>query len=54
MSLHSDGKWQASIGINGKSKYLGLFKTEEDAALKYNQFIIDNNIEFGNLNTIIQ
>jgi hypothetical protein len=28
-------KWQAYIGINGKLKHLGLFKTEEDAHNAY-------------------
>ena len=30
-------KWQAQIGINGKSKYLGIFDTAEEAYLKYCQ-----------------
>lgn len=33
-SLHK-GKWQATIRINGKQIYLGLFKTEEEASLAY-------------------
>ena len=28
-------KWQASIGLNGKNEYLGLFEKEEDARAAY-------------------
>lgn len=31
------GKWQATISINGKQKYLGLFKDREIAAAAYAQ-----------------
>ncbi len=31
------GKWGASIRINGKKKYLGYYKLEEDAARAYNR-----------------
>jgi len=37
-------KWRAQITINGKSKYLGACFTELEAARKYNDFIIDNNM----------
>jgi hypothetical protein len=35
VSKHGD-KWQADIQINGKGKYLGIFKTKEEAAIAYN------------------
>lgn len=31
------GKYQAQISANGKKQYLGVFKTAEEAALKYNE-----------------
>ena len=30
-------KWQAELQANGKKKYLGLFKSEKEAALVYNK-----------------
>lgn len=34
-------KWLASIGLEGKSKFLGRYATEEQAAKAYNQAVID-------------
>lgn len=31
------GKYQAQISLNGTKQYLGVFKTAEEAALKYNE-----------------
>ena len=40
------------IVIEGKQIYLGQFKTEEDAALAYNEAAIKYHGEFANLNVI--
>lgn len=38
-------KWIASIGINNKSKYIGIFETPLEAAKAYDRFVKDNNLE---------
>lgn len=37
-------KFLASIGVNGKKKYLGYFKTDIEAAIAYDNFVINNNM----------
>jgi hypothetical protein len=46
-------KWGCKISINNKTKHIGYFNKEEDAALAYNNFVIENNIEGAILNDII-
>ena len=49
----NSGKWQAQIQKNGKHYYLGVFESEKDAALAYNeaalrihgQFAFQNQVE---------
>ena len=38
-------KYQASISLNGKSIYLGVFNNSIDAAKAYDNYIINNNLE---------
>jgi hypothetical protein len=37
-------RWNAQLWINNKPKHIGSFIEEEDAAIAYNQYIIDNNL----------
>lgn len=45
--------WQAYISIGGKRKHLGMFRTEEEAALVYNQSAEKNFGEFAKLNEVV-
>lgn len=44
--------WQASIQVDNKSKVLGRFKQEDDAAKAYNEAALEKYGEFANLNEI--
>ena len=45
-------KWVASIGINNKHKYLGRFKSEEEAAITYNKKAMELRGENARLNEV--
>ncbi len=45
-------KWLASIKIDGKSKHIGLYDSEEDAARNYNLFAKEHHKEFARLNQV--
>ena len=48
-----NNKWKVSIYISGKSKHIGMFKTEEEGARAFNEFVISHNLqEFVDLNII--
>jgi hypothetical protein len=46
VSFHKrEKKWQCMISINGKRKHLGYFETPLEAAIVYDRYIIENNLE---------
>lgn len=45
VSVGKNGKWVASIGLNGKSKHLGSFNSPMVAAEIYNSYVIENKLE---------
>lgn len=46
------GKWRARIFLNGKSKHLGLFRTQEEAAIAYNNAARKYYGEYALLNVV--
>jgi hypothetical protein len=47
ITLHRGGKWQAQIKVRGKSIYLGLFGSVEDAQAAYRRAAIEHFGEFA-------
>jgi hypothetical protein len=46
-------KYQVSLCVNSKRTYIGIFETEEEGALAFNNFVISHNLEeFVELNII--
>lgn len=48
----SGKKWGASIGYENERYYLGVFKTQEEAAIAYNKAALKYHGEFALLNTV--
>ncbi len=44
----TQSKWMASLrinnGINKKTKYIGIFSSEKEAALAFNKYVVENNL----------
>jgi hypothetical protein len=47
----SRNKWNYQIHFNGK-KHMKRFNTEKEAAIKRDEFILDNNLEYFKLNFV--
>ena len=45
-------KWYVSVAIDGRSKYIGRFENEKDAARAYNQYVKAIDPDFFHLNEI--
>ena len=52
VSFNNNSKrWNSQCWINGKPRHIGSFSSEENAAIAYNKYIIDNKLDF-NLNNV--
>jgi hypothetical protein len=50
--LQRDRVWNSSICINGKTEFLGVYDTAEEAGIAYNHSALENFGEFAYLNDI--
>ncbi len=46
------GRWQAQIGANGRSRYIGMYSTEIEAAIAYNGAALEAHGEFARINVV--
>ena len=42
---NADKKWKSSISISSKSIHLGYFNTAKEAAIAYDKYVLENNLE---------
>lgn len=47
VSIHSSGKYEARIGVNGRKLHLGLFLKAKDAAKVYSQAVLKYHAKFA-------
>lgn len=45
-------KWQAQIGVGGRTRYIGIYVTEEEAAVAYDEMALHHYGEFARLNGV--
>jgi len=50
--IQKDNSYQVAIYVEGKHYYLGRYKSEIEAAKTYNDFIINNNLDYYLLNKV--
>ncbi len=48
-----NNKWKAQCSLNGKRKHIGMYKTEIEAAIAYNNFIRENNLDDFNILNVV-
>lgn len=46
VSIHSSGRYVASIMVHRESIYIGIFETAKEAVFARDQYIIDNNLNY--------
>lgn len=52
VQLHPGGKWQAQIRVRGTMHYLGLYRSEMDAAIAYDRAAISHHGEYARTNIL--
>ena len=50
--IKENNNWKAQVRVNGRLVHLGYFKKALDAAIAYDEYVIDNNLEHTTNNTL--